>query len=171
MTYVSAYKREEAMLAQHWASMARARKETIPMSAMLPPQPDMSLEARQMLPAQREGYSSAIPGQGIQQPKVLITGDLRLYVTESEAALQPIKGSYSIETVGMQEPLHILWYAEGQVLSRQARSTDIVFDLPGTRAGQPCIYLVAVQVTERGVQGRVVLSGTFVHIFVTSSDL
>jgi hypothetical protein len=124
-----------------------------------------------MFPTQKEEHPSALTGQGLQQPKVLIRGDLRLYVTESEVTLKPIKGSYSIEMAGMQEPLHILWHAEGQVFRRQARSTDIEFDLRGTRAGQTRIYLVAVQVVERGVQGRVVQSGAFVHIFVTSNDL
>jgi hypothetical protein len=141
------------------------------MSAMLPPQPGNSLEVLQMFLAQRAGHPPARTGQEPQQPKVLITGDLRLYATESEVALHPIKGSYSIKTEGMQEPLHILWHSEGQVLRRQARSTDIVFHLPGTRAGHICTYLVAVQVTERGMQGRVVQSGTFVHIFVTRDDL
>jgi hypothetical protein len=107
-------------------------------------------------------------GEQDQKPKVLITGDLRLYVTESQAALQPIRGRYSIETGGMQEPLHVLWHAEGQVFCRQARVTDIEFDLRGAWAGQMRLYLVAVQVVERGMHGRVVQSGAFVHISVTS---
>ena len=40
-------------------------------------------------------------------PKVVIQGDIRLRVTESSAALRPIKGHYRIETEGMQEPLQV----------------------------------------------------------------
>jgi len=92
-------------------------------------------------------------------------------VTEQEAALHPITGRYSIETAGMQEPLYMLWYAEGQVLNRQARSTGITFDVRGARAGETRTYLVAVQVTENGVKGQVVISGMFVRVVVTSDDL
>lgn len=94
-----------------------------------------------------------------------------MYVTESEATLHPILGSYRVETSGMQEPLHILWHTEGQVIQRKTRSADIAFDLRGTQAGQTHTYLVAVQVVERGTRGHVVQSGVFVHIFVTSNDL
>jgi hypothetical protein len=105
-------------------------------------------------------------GPGREQPKVLITGDIRLCVTESDAALQPITGHYRIETAGMRDPLYTLWHAEGQVLCRQTRSTDIAFDVRGARAGETRTYLVAVQVVESGVQGRVVLSGVFVQVAV-----
>ena len=94
-----------------------------------------------------------------------------LYVTELEAALHPITGRYSFETAGMQEPLYTLWHAEGQVLCRQARSTDITFDARGARAGETRTYLVAVQVTEGDVRVQVVLSGVFVQVVVTSDDL
>ncbi|HEX9132779.1 MAG TPA: hypothetical protein VF844_10845, partial [Ktedonobacteraceae bacterium] len=110
------------------------------------------------------------PGQDLQQPRVIIKGAIRLYVTESEAALLPIIGRYYVETEGMQEPLHLLWYAEGKVLYRQARSTAIAFDLCGTPAGYTRICQVAVQVVERGRRGRVVQSGIFVQIVVTSDD-
>jgi hypothetical protein len=109
-------------------------------------------------------------GPGPERPKVLITGDIWLYVTESEAALHPITGHYSIETAGMREPLYTLWYAEGQVLSRQARSTNMAFDVRGARAGETRTYLVAVQVVESGVQGRVVQSGVFVQVVVIRDD-
>ena len=91
-------------------------------------------------------------------------------VTESEAALHPITGHYNIETAGMQEPLYTLWHAEGQVLCRLARTTDIIFDVRGARAGERRTYLVAAQVTESGVLGQVVLSGMFVQVIVTSDD-
>ena len=141
------------------------------MSAMLPPRPYTSLKVPQMFPSQKEECSSAITGQMLQKPKVVITGELNMYVTESEAALYPILGSYSVETSGMQELLHILWHTEGQVIQRKARSVDIAFDLRGTQTGQTHTYLVAVQIVERGTRGRVVQSGVFVHIFVTSDDL
>ena len=91
-------------------------------------------------------------------------------VTESQAHLHPITGRYSFETAGMQEPLHTLWQAEGQVLSRQARSTNIAFDMRGARAGETRTYLVAVQVVEHGVWGRVVQSGMFVQVVVTDDQ-
>lgn len=96
-------------------------------------------------------------------PSVVITGDLRLVVTEADAARGPITGSYRIQTQGMQEPLLVLWGAEGQVLSRQARATAITFAIPGTRAGQNVIASVQVQVTDQRVS---VVSGVFVQILV-----
>jgi hypothetical protein len=115
-------------------------------------------------------YQPTTSELGLEQPKVLITGDIRLNVTESEAALHPIIGHYSIETAGMREPLYTLWHAEGQVLSRLARSTTIAFDVQGAQAGERRTYLVAVQVVESGVQGRVVQSGVFVEVVVTRDD-
>jgi len=109
-------------------------------------------------------------GPGLEQPKVLITGDIRLCVTESDAALQPITGHYRIQMTGMQEPLYTLWHAEGQVVCRQTRSTDIAFDVRGARAGETRTYLVAVQVAESSAQGRVVLSGMFVQVAVIKDD-
>lgn len=139
------------------------------MSATLPPRPH-SLEAPQICPSLRGLDLPATAELGLEQPKVLITGDGRLCVTELEAALHPIIGRYSIEMAGMREPLYTLWHAEGQVLCRNARSTDIAFDMRGARVGETRTYLVAVQVTERGVQGRVVQSGVFVQIVVTGDD-
>jgi hypothetical protein len=100
-------------------------------------------------------------GPGLEHPKVLIAGDIRLSVTESEAALHPITGHYCIETAGMGEPLYMLWHAAGQVLSRQARSTSITFDVRGARAGETRTYVVAVQVVQ---------SGVFIQIVVTGDD-
>ena len=131
----------------------------IPMSTMLPLQPH-TLETHQQTTTVLR----------LEQPKVLITGDTVLCVTEPEATLHPITGHYSIKTAGMQEPLYTLWYAEGQVLCRQARTTDITFDVRGARAGETRTYLVAVQVTESGVRGQVVLSGMFVQVIVKSSE-
>ena len=93
-----------------------------------------------------------------------ITGDLCLTVTESDAAHGPIKGSYKIEIEEMQEPLQVSWGAEGQVRSRQARATEIAFEMPGARAGQTWIYAVQAQVTDRWSS---IVTGVFVRIFVT----
>src|SRR5439155_14716340 len=82
-------------------------------------------------------------------PQVFITGDLQLCVTESDAARGPIKGSYRIETQEMEEPLQVLWGAEGQVGSRQARATEIAFEMLGARVGQMRVYAVQVQVMDR----------------------
>lgn len=138
------------------------------MSTMLPPQSHSS-EALRVFSAQREAYRHAAASTEFEEPKVLITGDIRLYVTERDAALHPITGHYSIQTTGMGEFLHTLWHAEGQVLCRQTRSTSIAFDMRDARAGETWTYLVAVQVTESGVEGRVVQSGVFVQITVTNN--
>jgi len=89
-------------------------------------------------------------------PHVVVTGDLQLSVTESDAAHGPIKGSYSIETREMQEPLLIMWGGEGQVLNRRARTTNIAFEMPEARVGQTWIYPVQAQVQ---IGGRALLPG------------
>jgi hypothetical protein len=134
------------------------------------PRPHSS-EASQVFLSQQGAYSPTVTGPELEAPKVLITGNLRLCVTELEAALHPITGRYNIEMTGMRQPLYTLWHAEGQVLCRQARSANIAFDVRGARAGETRIYLVAVQATERGVQGRVVQSGVFVRVVVTGDNL
>jgi hypothetical protein len=139
------------------------------MSSIISPPTTSTLAAPQMHPAQAESYAAFLPGQELQQPMVIIKGAISLRLTESEAAHQPIIGRYYIETEGLQEPLHLLWYAEGKVLHRQARSTAIAFDLHGTPVGQTRICQVAVQVVERGGRGRVVQCGVFVQIVVTST--
>jgi len=101
-------------------------------------------------------------------PQVVITGDLRLSVTESEAAHGPITGRYRIETQKMQEPLYVYWGAEGQVRNRQARATDIAFEMPQARAGESWIYTVQAQVTDRRTS---IVTGVFVQIFVTADPL
>jgi len=68
----------------------------------------------------------------------------------------------------MQEPLQVYWGAEGQVHSRQARATDIAFEIPEARAGQTWIYTVQAQVTDRW---RSIVIGVFVQIFVTPDTL
>lgn len=99
-------------------------------------------------------------------PSVMITGDLQMVVAEADAAHGPITGSYRVETEGMQEPLLILWGAEGQVLNRQARATAITFDLTGMRAGQRMITSVQVQVTDRRMS---IVSGVFVQLLIVAN--
>ena len=139
------------------------------MSAMLSPLTH-TLKMPERYPPVAEADQAILTGLELEHPKVLITGDIRLNITESEAALHPITGHYCIETTGMQEPLYALWHAEGDVLSRLARSTSIDFDMRGAGAGEIRTYLVAVQVAESGLQGRVVLSGMFVQVFVTGDE-
>jgi hypothetical protein len=107
---------------------------------------------------------------GIQTylPQVLIRGDLRLSVTESEVAHGPVTGHYCIETREMQEPLHVCWGAEGQVRNCQARATDIAFEVPQAQVGQRWIYPVQAQVTD---QRTSIVTGVFVQIFVTADTL
>jgi hypothetical protein len=112
--------------------------------------------------------SSSLEQRQLTLPEVIITGDLCLSVTESEAAHGPITGHYSINTWQMQEPFWILWGAEGQMCNRQARTTDIDFEMPQAHAGQRWIYLVQAQVTD---QRTSVLTAVFVQILVTADTL
>jgi hypothetical protein len=78
----------------------------------------------------------------------------------------PIRGHYTVETQDMCEPLDVRWSAqEGTVLDRCARSTEIAFDLGGTRAGQLWTSVVGVQVTEAESFDTIIL-GAFVQIRV-----
>jgi hypothetical protein len=99
-------------------------------------------------------------------PKVVIRGDIRLRVPESYAALRPIKGYYRIETEGMQEPLHVIWIIEGNVLNHTVRSLNVEFDARGTPAGETLTRVLTAQVTDRNGRGCIVHSSVFVQIFV-----
>ena len=112
--------------------------------------------------------STALEQRQESLPQVVVIGDLRLSVTESEAAHGPITGHYSIETREMQEPLQVCWGAEGQVRDRQARATDIAFEMPQARVGQRWIYSVQAQVTD---QRTSIVTGVFVQILVTADTL
>src|SRR5438067_8593941 len=107
--------------------------------------------------------STALEQRQEPLPQVVITGDLLLSVTASEAAHGPITGHYSIEIRQMQEPLQVYWGAEGQVCNRQARATDIAFEMPQAQAGQRWIYPVQAQVTDRRTS---IVTGVFVQILV-----
>ena len=126
----------------------------------------ISLPATQLLLS--EGVPN--PRDGItlvkRTPKVFITGDLHIRATESDCARGSARGSYSIDTEELQEPLQVIWSTEGQVLNCEARFTEIEFGMGGARAGQIWTYVVAVQVPEREGWGCIV-SGVFVQILVT----
>src|SRR5207245_1485888 len=79
-------------------------------------------------------------------PKVVITGDIRLRVTESSAALRPMKGHYRIETERMQEPLHVIWMIEGNVLNHTVHAIDVAFDVRGPPAGETLTRVLTAQV-------------------------
>src|SRR6266699_3369842 len=104
-------------------------------------------------------------------PGVVITGDIRLRVTESYAAGRPVKGFYRIETEGMQEPLQVIWIIEGNVLNHTVRSIDVEFDVRGIPAGETLTRLLTAQVTDRNGQGCIVHSSVFIQIFVLTDDL
>ena len=103
-------------------------------------------------------------------PRVVITGDIRLRVTESYAARRPVKGHYRIETEGMQEPLHVIWMIEGNVLNHTVYSIDVEFDVRGIPAGETLTRVLTAQVTESNGQGCIVHSSVFVQILVTRDD-
>ena len=104
-------------------------------------------------------------------PGVVITGDVRLRVTESFAALGLVKGRYRIETDGIQEPFHVIWINEGQVLKHTTHSIEVAFDVRGMSAGETLTRLLTAQVTERNGQGRIVHSSIFIQISVVKDVL
>src|SRR6266704_5896745 len=110
-----------------------------------------------------------IPGTD-GMPRVVITGDIRLRVTESCAAFRPVKGHYRIETGGIQEPLHVIWVAEGNVLNHTVHAIDVAFDLRGTPAGETLTRLLTAQVTESNGHGCIVHTSVFVQVSVVEDD-
>jgi hypothetical protein len=106
-----------------------------------------------------------------EMPGILITGDIRLRVNESNAALRPVKGHYQIETRGMQEPLHVIWMIEGNVLNHTAYSIDVAFDLRGMSAGETLTRLLSAQVTDCNGRGNIVHCSVFVQILVVKDNL
>jgi hypothetical protein len=103
-------------------------------------------------------------------PKVVITGDIRLRVTESYAAHRPVRGHYRIEMEGMREPLHVIWIVEGNVLNHTVHAIDVTFDMRGTPAGETLTRLLTAQVTESNEQGCIVHTSVFVQISVVEDD-
>lgn len=99
-------------------------------------------------------------------PKVVIQGDVRLRVTESLAALRPVEGHYRLETEGMQQPLHVIWIIEGNVLNHTAHSITVAFDMRGASVGETRTHLLTAQVTDQNGHGYVVHSSIFIQITV-----
>ena len=103
-------------------------------------------------------------------PKVVITGDIRLRVTESYAAHRSVRGHYRIEMEGMREPLHVIWIVEGNVLNHTVYAIDVTFDMRGTPAGETLTRLLTAQVTESNEQGCIVHTSVFVQVSVVEDD-
>jgi hypothetical protein len=103
-------------------------------------------------------------------PKVVITGDLRLRVTESYAGRRPVKGHYRIELEGIEEPLHAIWIAEGDVLNHTVHAIEVAFDVRGTPAGETLTRLLTAQVTGDNGRSCIVHSSVFVQISVVRDD-
>src|SRR5207248_4735381 len=82
-------------------------------------------------------------------PKVFIKGDIRLRVTASYARRRPVRGRYTIEMEGLQEPLHVIWMIEGHVLNHTVHCIEVAFDVRGTAAGETLTRLITAQVTDR----------------------
>jgi hypothetical protein len=97
-----------------------------------------------------------------------MNGDLQLYATEADVLHGCITGHFQLKTQVLQSPLYILWGAEGQVLTRYGRSTDVVFDLHGAHAGEMRTYLLQVQMTD---MKRCIISGLFIQIHVIHDNL
>ena len=104
-------------------------------------------------------------------PGIVITGNIRLQVTESYAAPGPVTGHYRIETKGMQEPLHVIWMVEGNVLNHTANTIDVAFDMKGIRAGETLTRMLSAQVTDCNGHGSIFHCSVFVQIFVVKDDL
>jgi hypothetical protein len=105
-----------------------------------------------------------------RMPKAVITGDIRLRVSESFAARRAVKGHYRIETEGMQEPLQVIWISEGKVINHSVHAIEIVFDARGMSAGETLTTLLTAQVQEKDGQGCIVHSSVFIQIFVMGDE-
>lgn len=122
--------------------------------------------AIQTLPLKEVSHiPDSIPGTD-GMPGVVITGDVRLRVTESFATLSSVKGRYHIKTESVQEPFHVIWIIEGQILNHTVHSIEVAFDLRGMSAGETLTRLLTAQVTESNGQGRIIHSSVFVQISV-----
>jgi hypothetical protein len=105
------------------------------------------------------------------EPKVVITGDLRLHITTYDAAHCPTKGHYRIATEGLQSPLHIVWIVDGHMLSQCDSELEIAFDMRGRAAGETLTRQLSVQVTALAGQGPIVHSSVFIQIVVVPNDI
>jgi len=112
----------------------------------------------------------AIAAAVSDNPAVMIKGETRLRVSASRAAHGPVRACFTITTEALHGPLHVIWQTEGRVLNHDATSIEVAFDVRGVPAGHTSTFVLAVQVTDEGGQGRIVKSGTFVQITVTQDD-
>jgi hypothetical protein len=110
-----------------------------------------------------------MPGDD-EMPGILIIGDIRLRVNEFDATHKLVTGHYRIETKGMQEPLHIIWMDEGNVLHHTGYAVDVAFDMRGIPAGKTLTRVLSAQVTDCNGRGRVVHCSVFVQILVVGND-
>src|SRR5947209_1015271 len=90
------------------------------------------------------------------EPRVIITGDVRLHVTELDAARKAVKGHYTLETDGMQSPMHVIWMIDGHMLTESDHDIEITFDVRGKPVGETLTRQLTVQVTEKEGQGCIV---------------
>lgn len=135
-------------------NQTRTMKATAAWQESQPPLPPSEIASRAVL-QERDRHLHAS-----------IKGDLTIIVTEQAVARGPIIGRYTVETQGMREPLCVLWHAQdGKVLNGCARSTEIAFDLSGTRAGHLWTTVITVQVTDAEMRDAI-LEGTFVQVRV-----
>jgi hypothetical protein len=70
----------------------------------------------------------------------------------------------------MEEPLHVIWIAEGDVLNHTVHAIDVAFDVRGTPAGETLTRLLTAQVTESNGRGCIVHSSVFVQVSVVRDD-
>ena len=120
----------------------------------------------------QEGMASAArAADRDRHSKAWITGDTIFSLAEQEVTRGPITGHYTVVVEDMAEPLFVLWRAQnGAVLHRSARSTAIAFDLSEACVGRRWTSEITVQVTD-AVTYDTVVSGTFIHVLVTSDRL
>src|SRR5947208_13921635 len=113
------------------------------MSDMLERVEERTLSPARQGPLLKKGahIPGTVPGTG-SMPKVRITGDVRLRIPQAYAARRSVKGHYRIETEGMQEPLHVIWIVEGNVLNHTVHAIDVAFDVRETPAGETLTRLL-----------------------------
>jgi hypothetical protein len=120
-----------------------------------------------------------------RHPEACIKGDISFCVTRQQVIAGPITGHYRVETKDLREPIFFHWHAQdGAFLNRNARSTEIAFDLRSERTipwwtpvtleggskGQLWTSVISVQVTGADALYSII-SGTFVQILVTEEEV
>jgi hypothetical protein len=135
-------------------------------------------------PSEKASFIAAI-GALDRHPEASIKGDISFCVTRQQVIAGPITGHYRVETKDLQEPIFFYWHAQdGEVLNRNASSTEIAFDLRGERTGpwwtpatlgggskgQLWTSVISVQVTGADALYSII-SATFVQILVIGEDV